>query len=253
MKILSCLPVLAIFLSVAVLSCKKDHHNVPRSCKVIGYYDTVTNRGDYSAYYAAFTYDEEGRISSTLFGKKDSLSSGYVYNYSGNKLVVTPIKTNGPATDTIILNDKGLPVTMIFKNIGQSYSTHSDYFYADSAQLRYVIDYDQYGKVVDTVYYHYTDGDLTSMNYSGGYSTQYSYYTDRAASDAEFSRLQSLTYTGVIIPSSRHMLKAVQAAGYWANYSYTFDNSGRIVSGEEIVSATGGVVTKRTYVYDCSE
>ena len=257
MRIIPGLPapaLLLILLSVAtILSCKKDHHGPAGPCKIIGYYDTVTNRGSYSAYYTALAYDEDDRISSALIGKKDSLSVGYIFNYSENRIVVTPISTNGPPTDTVILNSKGLPVTVIYQNIGFPYNTHSNYFYSDSVQLRYIVDYDQYGKAVDTVNFHYTDGDLTSKTYSTGYSESYSYYTDKPASDAEFSRLQSLINTGFIIPSSKHMLKSIQATGYWANYNYTFDGNGRIVSGVETFTATGGILTKRTYVYDCSQ
>jgi len=158
-----------ILLSAAVImSCKKDHHGSPKSCKVIGYYDTVSNHGKYAAYYTAFSYNEDGRISSTLIGKKDSLSDGYIYNYYGNRIVVTPINTNGPATDTVVLDDKGRPATMIFQYIGQSYNTHSNYVYNDSGQLLYVVNYDRDGKVADTMRYHYTDGDVTSISYTSG-------------------------------------------------------------------------------------
>ena len=255
MRIERSLPAFAlIVLTVAtILSCKKDHHNPSGPCKVIGYYDTVTNRGAYSTSFTELSYDQDGRISFVLSGNRDSLSVGWVFHYNGKKIVATPNITNGPGVDTITLNDNGQPVTMQFEEINHAYRTHSDYFYGDSGRISYVIYYDQLGNSVDTAKYSYTNGDMTSIDYGHGNLTQYSYYTDKSASDAEFSCIESLTTYGIIFPSSKHMLKSVQASGYLESFSYTFDNDGRIVSGEETVIATGGIVTKRTYVYDCSQ
>lgn len=255
MRIDQSLPAVALIaLAVATVpSCKKEHHNPSGPCKIIGYYDTVTNRGAYSTSFTELSYDQDGRISSVLSGKRDSLSIGWVFHYNGKKIVATPNITNGPSVDTITLNDNGQPVTLQFEEINHAYRTHSDYFYGDSGQISYVIDYDRDGQPVDTPRYHYVNGDMTSIDYGNGNSTQYSYYTDKAASDAEFSRIISLSNYGVIFPSSKHMLKTVQASGYLDSFSYTFDNDGRIVSGQETEIAIGGIVIKRTYVYDCSQ
>jgi len=255
MRIDRSLPAVALIaLAVAtVLSCKKEHHNPSGPCKIIGYYDTVTNRGAYSTSFTELSYDQDGRISSALSGNRDSLSIGWVFHYNGKKIVATPTNTNGPSVDTITLNDNGQPVMMQFEEINHAYRSHSDYFYGDSGRISYVIDYDQHGQPIDTARYHYENGDMISIDYGNGNSTQYSYYTDKAASDAEFWRIESLSSYGVIIPSSKHMLKAVQASSYLESFSYTFDNAGRIVSGEETVIAVGAIVIKRTYVYDCSQ
>ncbi|MDO6429031.1 hypothetical protein Q4E93_00440 [Flavitalea sp. BT771] len=241
-----------IVLTVAtILSCKKEHRNPSTSCKIIGYYDTVTNRGAYSTSFTELSYDQDGRISFVLSGKRDSLSIGWVFHYNGNKIVATPNVTNGPGVDTITLNDNGQPVTMQFEEINHAYRSHSEYFYGDSGRISYMLYYDQHGNLIDTAKYSYTNGDMTSIDHGHGNITRYSYYTDKIASDAEFSRIESLTTYGVIFPSSKHMLKSVQDVGYLESFSYTFDNAGRIVSGEETIIATGGIVTKRTYVYDC--
>lgn len=243
-----------IALAVATaISCKKEHHSPAAPCKIIGYYDTVTNRGTYSTYYAQFNYDQDGRILSWLIGKKDSLYDGAIFNYAKNRIVVSPVRTNGPGVDSIFLDDSGLPTIMVYTDVDNQYKTHAEYFYKDSTQLDHVIDYDRDGKPVDTVTYHYTNGDCTSITYTGGYTAQLTYFADQAASNGEFNRIQSLRQYGLIIPPGKHMLKAVQAPGYWENFAYRFDNNGRIVSGEEVSTATGGIVTRRTFVYDCPQ
>lgn len=243
---------LTIGLSVALFSCKKHNDSVPKPCRIVAEYDTVfgatatggSTRGAWTYFYE---YDYRGRIihmttppnSTDTFSKIWTYGPDYAYIYPGYDRGSTDtiyIDGNNQVTKVISVDPDNYVITLLFTyNAAGEVMTKTQTTNQSSNQ--YIITYS------------WSDGDMVSEKDNGGNITTHVYFTDKPASDGDPARHREIDRFGVPIVRNKHLLQSSSFGSGFANYNYTFDNSGRIVTVSE---SSGAFFLKTTYVYDCT-
>jgi len=228
----------------AAFSCKKDAGHHSNSCKVVYTYDSVFSSTGTYASSTRIVYDNEGRIAySQIRWPTDSATR--VFTYRDSSIIVNPT-TDRMSFDTIRLDGKGRPAEIIVSFVGFP-STHLTYMY-DPAGLLQSSTAGPTNKTTTT--YQYEHGDCVSATSSDGSVTTYTYYTDKPAADVDPIRFGELFNYGVIITHNAHLTRTIQYGQTISEYSYTFDNTGKITN---VTSRYGAQVNTSKYVYDCSQ
>ncbi len=233
---------------LGALSCKKSIQTQSNSCKLVAILDTGTYNGAPSTAVELFSYDSAGRLS-----KYQSINSAVTktitYTYKGNLMIGTPDNPGYEPTDSVYLNDKGLPYRLIIDVPGQIHDNRT-YTYDASGQLQSEIFVENNGVFnAFSIDFEYSGGDLVKET-SNGYITNYTYYTDKPAADGDCNRVSQLIAFGIVIDRSAHLIKSTQSDMNKSNYTYTFDQSGKIISCTRVTNSSPP--EKKVYEYDCS-
>lgn len=236
-------------------SCKKSTSHTSNSCRIAVDYDTLFLPGGTETSSTRLFYDNEGRMAYTLF-KSSNDSSTRVFIYNDSSLVITPTNPLSPY-DTIVTNGKGMPIRIKQIYVSNDYYDLAAYSY-DAAGLLQSIAYSQASTSganlrTATSTYKFVDGDCVSETYTdanGTSTTTFTYYTDKPAQDGDYQRFQDLSRYGTVIIRNKHLLRSSQSGTYISDYSYTFDNTGRIVTA---TYRFNNEVFRHTYEYDCSK
>ena len=237
----------ACLILLTLAACKKTSPKPSNTCRIIAILDTIAYNGVVSTAIETFSYDSAGR----LFKYQSMDSSGVrtkTYTYTGNLIVGRPDAPGYEFTDSIYLNEKGLPYRFIDDIPGQI-NDNRTLTYDESGQLLSQIFAENNGNFhVYSINYEYAGGDMIRETL-GVNVTNYSYYTDKPAADGDYNRISELSAYGVILQRSRHLVKSDWSANYREDFTYTFDQSGMITSCTRVA---GNLTEKQVYEYDCA-
>lgn len=240
-----------LILAITALSCKKStkNNNMNNSCRIVATYDTIIeSTGKITRSSRMISYNKDGKITSVL--NVDSLTSTTrTFTYGENYLVRTTDAVHA-AIDTIYLNENGLPQEIFTYQPG-AFTVDEVYAYnGKELQTRSLVQsYSNY----NSIYFYkftFTNGDNTSVTGSGGGVTNYTYYPDKTASEGDPTSFYYLTTYGIPVIVNTHLIKSQESPGYRIDYTYTFDNTGKIAT---VVNTNPEYIGKTTYVYDCSQ
>jgi len=229
-------------------ACKKNAQKSSNSCRIVAILDTVTYKGVVSTMIETFSYDSAGRL--LKYQEMDSAGGRTMtYTYKGNLMIGRPDDPGYEFTDSVYLNDKGLPYRLIDDVPGQIHDNRT-LTYDDSGQLLSQIFAENNGNFhVYSINYEFAGGDVIKETL-GVNVTNYSYYTDRPAADGDYNRISELRAYGIPILRNKHLVKSDWSANYQENFTYTFDPSGKISSYTRV---TDNLTEKAVYQYDCSQ
>jgi hypothetical protein len=246
-SLLLCLPI--------AFACKKSSSHPSNACRIAVNYDSLFLPGGNEADVTRIFYDNDGRVAYTQTNtSNDSITRVFIYNDSS--VVITPTNIQSPY-DTIVMNGKGMPVKIKQTYISNDYYDLSIYSYDATGQLQSAAlsQANNSGANLRTATYTYkfVDGDCVSTTYTdanGTSTTNYTYYTDKPVQDGDYQRFQNISSYGTAIIRNKHLLRSAQSGTYISDYSYTFDNTGRIATA---TYRYNDQVFKNTYEYDCSQ
>jgi len=246
---------LLLFCVACVCGCKKNTTQAIHSCRIAVSYDTLLLPAGNETAVTRFFYDNDGRVAYTQF-KSLNDSSTRVFIHHDSSVVITPTNPLGP-TDTIIMNDKGMPVRIKQVHINDDYYDLFTYVY-DAAGLLQSSVYSQASTTgvnlrTSTLTYTFVNGDCTSSTYTdamGSSTTNYTYYTDKLAQDGDYQRYQSIMNYGAVTLRNKHLLRSSYSGAYVSEYNYTFDNTGKIITS---TYRFNNQVFRHTFEYDCSQ
>ena len=246
---------LLLFCLACALGCKKSNSHTSNSCRIAVNYDTLFLPGGTETAVNRIFYDNDGRVAYTQFNSSND-SSTRVFIHHDSAIVITPTNLQSP-TDTIVINDKGLPVRIKQTYVANDYYDLSNYSYDAAGQLQSIayVQANTSGANLRTATntYKFVNGDCVSSTYTDGTgisTTNYTYYTDKPAADGDYQSFQSIGNYGMIIIRNKHLLRSSQSGSYVSEYSYTFDNSGKIATA---TYRYNNQVFRNTYEYDCSQ
>lgn len=233
-------------------SCKKDKHGKSNACRIVAVYDTTYSNATSSATANLFFYDNNGRISSIKYSYLTG-SESQNFTYGPNLTLGVWIRPLY-AADSIFFNSKGLPERLVA--LSQDFVARiSTYIYNANGQIQTSIDSFRYTSgstpigTRTTYSYVYSNGDLLSKTDNSGTVYSYTYYTDKAAADGDCLRLSDLMNLGTVFFRNAHLVKSQQLGSRVQNYSYTFDNTGKIATA---TTTDEDGSSKYTIQYDCS-
>lgn len=240
MRPIQALLVMLLFIS-ALISCKKDSSHTSNHCRIVAFYDTIYSHDGTGTAVARIFYDNDGRIAyEDNSWSTDSTVRIFVYHDSTINITSTNLRWSN--NDTVNVNSKGAPVSIK----GSSPSDYTTYSY-DGTGLLTSSTSGTNNKTITT--YTYDNGDCIKAALSDGEVFDYTYYADLTTRDGDPQTFSDISNYGVATVRSKHLIRSYQYGNYYALYSYTFDNAGRI---ETVVYRSGDYVTVRRYEYDCS-
>lgn len=239
--------------AIVLFSCKKHNDATPKACRIVVMYDSVygaTSAGGSTmgTFISLFEYDYKGRIihmstppsSTDTFSRVWTYGPDYAYVYPGTYTL---------STDTIYMADSNR-VTRIVTSERNNFITTTLFTYDAAGELLTKTQKTSGSNDVSVTTYSWSDGDMISEKDPYGYITTHTYYTDRPASDGDPSVREDIQRWGVPLVRNKHLIKSSDFGGGYANYNYTFDNTGKIAT---VSVAAGAYFSKTRYVYDCSQ
>jgi len=227
----------------ALISCKKDSSHASKHCRIIGIYDTVYEASGARATVTRIFYDNDGRIAYQNI-KWSTDSAIRIFMYHDSSIIITSSNTR-LSSDTVHLNSKGVP-TLIKTGYSGPSSDSTSYSYDGAGLLTSSTSGNAYIKTTTT--YTYDNGDCVKAVTSDGDVFIYTYYTDFTTRDGDPRMFEDIYDYGVPTVRNKHLIRSYQYGNYVWQYSYTFDNAGRI---ETVVNRTDTYVAVRRYEYDC--
>jgi hypothetical protein len=217
------------------LSCSKKSSS-PSTCKLTD----ITIAEPSGAETFAITYNDAGKIS-TLVQTTTSSVVTKVFTYSGNVVLVstTDNQTSNVVKDSIIVNSDGLMVSDL-NTTGQGTSLTT---YSYSGTEIQSVTFQQGTQPTSTTNYTFTNGDLT-----GGAGSTFT-YNDKTSAVGDYLQIEQLATTGVPFIKTAHQCISIQSGSSLENFSYSYDNSGKIT---QMVVTVGANVATYGYTYDCN-
>ncbi|MBS1606534.1 MAG: hypothetical protein JST42_28010 [Bacteroidetes bacterium] len=234
--------------SIGISACKKHSPKQSNPCRIVAILDTIIRKGAELTTIETFSYDSAGRR--LKYQETDSTGGRTItYTYMGNLIISRPGAPGREFTDSVYVNDKGLPYRLIDDIPGQL-NDNRTFTYDDSGQLLSEIFAENNGSFhVYSIDFEYAGGDLMRETL-GVNVTNYSYYTDRPAADGDYTRISELRAYGIVLRRSKHLVKSDWSANFREDFTYTFDQSGKITSCTRV---TEDFTEKLVYQYDCSQ
>ena len=244
-----------LFCLACAFGCKKSTTHTSNACRIAVNYDTLLLPAGNETAITRIFYDNDGRVAYTQF-KTLNDSSTRVFIYKDSAVVITPTNPNSPY-DTVIMNDKGMPVRIKREYASNDYYDLSTYSYdaAGVLQSNFMTQASTSGANLRTATNTYTfvNGDCVSSTYTdanGTSTTHYTYYTDKPTQDGDYQSFQSIASYGTVVVRNKHLLRSAQSGSYVSDYNYTFDNTGKIATA---TYRYNNQVFRNTYEYDCSQ
>lgn len=224
-----------VFIVFQSLSCSKKGSSTP-TCKI----SDITLAESSGAETFDITYNDAGKIS-TLVQTTTSSVVTKVFTYSGNVVLVstTDNQTTNVFKDSIVVNGDGLMVSDL-QTSGQG-SSLTTYNYSGTEILS--VTYQQGTQPTSTSNYTFTNGDMT-----GGPGTTFT-YNDKPSAAGDYLQITQLTTAGVPFIKTAHQCISEQGGSILENFSYSYDNSGKIT---QMVVTLGANVATYGYSYDCN-
>jgi hypothetical protein len=228
---------LAVLITVALASCKKDDA-IKTSCKII---TAIQVPAGLSSTYS-FTYNSEGKLSTI---KDDKLTSVIVYG--GNTIVVNTTSAGGffHSKKIITLNTNGFASNCKTENDLTGDKWENDTFEYNGAELIKATSTTSDGGVPYIETYTWSGGNIVSIT-SGSTISTLEYFKDKPSQDGDILNFNQLT-AGYNIVKVKNILKSVSAGSEITNFEYKFDADGKIASFVGIGSST----YTQTYQYQC--
>ena len=244
-----------LFCLACALGCKKSNSHISNSCRIVANYDTLFLPSGTETAATQIFYDNDGRVAYTQSNATNP-SITRVFIHHDSTIVITPTNNASP-TDTIIINDKGMPVRIKTTYVSNDYYDLANYSYDAAGQLQSItyVQASTSGANLRTATntYKFVNGDCVSSTYTdgtGSSTTNFTYYTDKPAADGDYRSFQSLANYGIVIIRNKHLLRSSHSGSYVSEYNYTFDNSGKIATA---TYRYNNQVFRNTYEYDCSQ
>lgn len=244
MKLASFAAILCLF---GALSCSKNSNNkTNNSCKIVALYDTTTlPNGQKNTHSEILTYNNDGKIASSQYFNGNQ-NSTVTFAYGDHLIIAVP---SSGVVDSIYLNNDGLPSKMIQK--GTTALTTSTYIYSGT-QLQNMLIVQKIGNASSTYNYSYSfaNGDNTSAVANVSLNDTYTYYTDKPSSIADPRQFPDYISFGVSAIRNAHLVKSRQEPNASESYTYTFDNTGKILTCT--ITYSDNTKEVETFVYDCN-
>ncbi len=234
-----------LFFILALISCKKDSSHAPHHCRIVAVYDTIYTSTGNGTSAIGISYDNNGRIAYENF-REATDSSVRIFVYHDSTILVTSTSPRQPTADTVHLNSKGNPIMINFGERGYSLIEYTSYSYDGTGLLTSSTSGHNNSKTTTT--YTYDNGDCVKTTSSNGEVINYTYFTDLTTRDGDPLAFQDIFGHGVPTIRNKHLVRSYQFGNFYAQYSYTFDNSGKI---ETVVYRCDTYVAARRYEYDC--
>lgn len=243
-RIFACVTTIVCF--AFILSCKKHSDATPKSCRIVGSYDTVYGVGSYFTDSEQIVYNNDGKISHFVSFNGGTPFSR-VFTYGPNYILAYP-GSNQTSTDTVVLADSNR-VARIIEYEPPYGSSRTEFTYDAAGQLQTEKFYNIGSPTPDyTLTYTWANGDITGIQNDNGSRTTCTYYPDKLSGDGDFYAHRDIISYGVAIHRSKHLLKSRTTDGNVVNVSYKLDKEGKILA----VSLSAGAFFETTaYIYDC--
>jgi len=195
----------------------------------------------------SFTYNSDGKV--------QTISSGTLLTtltYSGNMTIATTKNNSGVfyKKATITFNEDGMTTNEKVEEdkSGTQWENYA-YVYNGTQLIKEIISYSPLGGTPMpslTITYTWSGGNPLSEtvpNGSGVITYTYEYYLDKTSQQGGYLRFYDLT-GGIKTVLPKNLVKSVSGNANIENYSYNFDNDGKISDFTEVIS------NGNTYTYN---
>lgn len=243
MRQVQALLVMMLFIS-SLISCKKDSSHTPNHCRIVATYDTIYTATGTGTTAKQILYDNDGRIAYEYIRELTD-SAVRVFIYLDSTIVIASPNPRW-ASDSVHLNSKGSPALINIGYKGSGYNDYMSYSYDGAGLLTSSVSGHYNSK--NTTTYTYENGDCVKATSSNGDILNYTYYTDLTTRDGDPQTFKDIFIYGAPTIRNKHLIRTYQFGNFYAQYSYTFDNAGRI---KTVVYRCSGYVTVTGYEYDC--
>jgi hypothetical protein len=233
----------AIILSIAILSCKKEGDK-KATCRIVTI--TTSESGGNSIFNV--TYNNEGRIST--LSSSGSNFSNKVFTYNGNTVIANASNDDGSfgSRDSITLDAKRKPLN-IRKYFDEDLSNFANFsFEYNGDDLLKVNQTSETGGVPETSVATYVNGNMVSLQSPSGISTL-EYFTDKKVQPGDYLELSSFIEYGVSVYPHKNLVKTIANGSSILNFNYEFNADGTI---SKVTATSGTTVSTVTYQYQCN-
>jgi YD repeat-containing protein len=217
--------------------------SVVKNCQITGAYTTLAS-GD-TTYYYTYTYNNDGRISGSVYKDANSGTNYSVsFSYSGNMIYRAVQAGANSSVDTITLNANGMIEK--YKTVIGALNYLTTLTYDANQQLTtFTQQQDAYPPL--TANYSFTNGDVTLVTENNFPSDTLVYDLTKPAVHGNQDEVNQLLDLGAMYIKNKHLLVS-SSHGATVLYSYEYNGDGNISAVKIIV---GNSYTIIHFTYNC--